>query len=134
MTYAAMDAHCLLGIFKIFQAKVAEEGFYWKFHTSISGQTLNVSLSCTYFFPFNIWNFDWSIFVSSSLKKLRVGVSLTAMSAFYLSKWIDKFDWSLNIQHKPLGRNRPIWHWEKMINSNLLRCRKDTRLSFITGT
>ncbi|CAK8570185.1 unnamed protein product [Lathyrus sativus] len=26
MTYAAMDAHCLLGIFKVFQAKVAEEG------------------------------------------------------------------------------------------------------------
>ncbi|CAI8605711.1 unnamed protein product [Vicia faba] len=26
MTYAAMDAHCLLGIFKVFQAKVSEEG------------------------------------------------------------------------------------------------------------
>ncbi|XP_058724688.1 uncharacterized protein LOC131596132 [Vicia villosa] len=26
MTYAATDAHCLLGIFKVFQAKVAEEG------------------------------------------------------------------------------------------------------------
>ncbi|KAK2453136.1 Polynucleotidyl transferase, ribonuclease H fold protein with HRDC domain-containing protein [Trifolium repens] len=26
ITYAAMDAHCLLGIFKVFQAKVAEEG------------------------------------------------------------------------------------------------------------
>ncbi|CAJ2674747.1 unnamed protein product [Trifolium pratense] len=26
ITYAAMDAHCLLGIFKVFQAKVAKEG------------------------------------------------------------------------------------------------------------